>query len=526
MLERHWRGIFAALLVIFLTTGIYNSFMRPVIVDDAEYANFGMEIARGSLPYKDFYIPQLPVMLYLHTVPQLLFGPSILAGRLLSVLLSLGILVVLFTAARREAGIAGGLTAAALLALNLETVNGLTMTKTHAVTALLLLTGAHFLLAAHIRRNRLVPAAFFFGLACAARVPACAAAGVCIMYIVFTRRQWKRVLLPASVAGATGVLLPFIPNMIGGGLWQAFYTSVLVQLNRGETFVFKGGWPIRLDVLFSHLDQQFPLLVTAAGLLVISMAEGLAARRAWWTRQWRFWALTGMAAAVTLIYWIPNDATRTVYEMDIIPLLYLVAAIGAGRLFARDPRRMRVFIIMVTCCICLHPLTQCKRMVLANYLAYTRDGLTNIRKIQHAGAFIASRTNPDDRMFTFEVSVAVAADRRLMPGLGCHYTYTPHWEEDRCRRFATINDAMIARWVRNREIGVLVLSPGDLHMLETHFPFAYALSHLEKEVVQRQITIDRAFIEHYYYQAAEIGEIGQGGQPLFVFLPRSDTAAG
>jgi 4-amino-4-deoxy-L-arabinose transferase-like glycosyltransferase len=82
--------VFLFLLIFFGTKGIVYS--------DEGYILYGAQrILEGQIPYKDFHFAYTPVSLYATAGAFFLFGKSILAGRLLMILLSLATSFVLFS---------------------------------------------------------------------------------------------------------------------------------------------------------------------------------------------------------------------------------------------------------------------------------------------------------------------------------------------------------------------------------------------------------------------------------------------
>ncbi len=81
------------ILLIFLLFLYYLFFINKgiVIYDEGYYAHTAERIINGEIPYKDFFIQFTPGYFYILALFYKLFGASILTGRILTVIICLGI---------------------------------------------------------------------------------------------------------------------------------------------------------------------------------------------------------------------------------------------------------------------------------------------------------------------------------------------------------------------------------------------------------------------------------------------------
>jgi len=106
-----------ALLLILLALGAYCYNLTGYLISDDEsgYLYQAWLISRGEVPYRDFLTPQQPILLYAGALLMHLFGPSVLAARILSVVATLLSSLMLYFTARHLYGPAAGLWSMLLL---------------------------------------------------------------------------------------------------------------------------------------------------------------------------------------------------------------------------------------------------------------------------------------------------------------------------------------------------------------------------------------------------------------------------
>jgi len=121
---------YAVLSFVFVFRGRLNA-------DEGWYLYAGRLVWRGQLPYRDFAFPQMPLTAYLYGLPQTIHA-SLTLGRLTSLAFGVVAVVLFVRVAWREAGRAAGAAVAILLAAFPTGVYNLTLTKTYALSALLI----------------------------------------------------------------------------------------------------------------------------------------------------------------------------------------------------------------------------------------------------------------------------------------------------------------------------------------------------------------------------------------------------
>src|SRR5256884_9694556 len=113
------------------------SLSRLVDADEGIYLLNAKEVLNGSLPYHDFFYPQMPLLPYVYGLWMKLFGVSWYSGRLLSALLAVALgLSVYAHAARLTRSRPLGILAVSLLASSTLCLAWLSAAKTFSLATL------------------------------------------------------------------------------------------------------------------------------------------------------------------------------------------------------------------------------------------------------------------------------------------------------------------------------------------------------------------------------------------------------
>ena len=196
-------GLFGAVSLWFVVRGRVNA-------DEGWYLYAGRLAWQGQLPFHDFSFTQMPLVPYVYGPFQLLV-PSLYVGRIVSLLFATAAVGLGVRVAWREAGRAAA-AAVALLCLAFPIgIYNLTITKTYALVAFLLVA-ILAALTSPTRKTLMFPlaAAAATGLALA-RTSGIPLALLVVAYVVWRApdraTRWKSLVVPTIAAVLTGALL-------------------------------------------------------------------------------------------------------------------------------------------------------------------------------------------------------------------------------------------------------------------------------------------------------------------------------
>jgi len=504
----------AVIAVIYvLVFGTVLTVYHTVLIDDGEYLYQGYRIFWGDKPYRDLFIPQGPVILYSFGFAQKMFGPGLYAGRFTSFALTLGLFALCARTAQRRSGREAGVLAMVMFASHLHALNGYTMIKTHALTALVITAMASCLLASVKRPAWMFGSTFFAGLAVASRITSALLAPPLFIYLLLYHRHRKWYIAGGIASYILGASILFLPSAGPGLLENLGYTLFWVQFLRGSDPAAAGGFFNRIYLLTEAVNAFYPLILL--GILLSVAAFRL---RRFHDLQAEI-TLAAQALSVSLLYLVPSQITWLAYQLDVFPLYLLVLSIGASRLIKRmelASSRADLFHTILVGAL-LFPWTQFRPLVLAPVLDARSKHELPLDHLYHTARLLQPRLAPEDRLLAFEAYLPVILDRKLLPNLGSMMCYVPQWPTERCERFAVVNDAMLQQMISARSAKLILLTDADFAMLAEHQSYSHVM-HLSPEQRAGLPLVDEQFVlANGYRLIARVPRYGQSRTELRVY---------
>ncbi len=135
-----------------------------------------------------------------------------------------------------------------------------------------------------------------------------------------------------------------------------------------------------------------------------------------------------------------------------------------------------------------------------------------IRHIKSAARILAQHSKPDAPVLTFNHSIAVEADRNVLPGYEMNVlTYNPVWTEEKCQEQNIINKKMLLRKI---QAGI----PGALFIYDFSFIGNFPVFYNPGEEGARPAVMKA--IEQKYYLAETFPELGYLKAEAQLYLPK------
>jgi len=155
--------VLAALVLAYLVFALFYAWILVNQDYEAEYLALGPLVTRGEVSlYQDEMTGQwVPLPFYVYGLSQIVFGPSLLAGRLLSVALGLIVLLLVYRLATEWGGALAGAAAGALFVSNGLVMGYFTTVDFSPLVATLHLVGIYILFCAEWRHRDLIGMAVF-----------------------------------------------------------------------------------------------------------------------------------------------------------------------------------------------------------------------------------------------------------------------------------------------------------------------------------------------------------------------------
>ncbi len=461
--------------LLYLGQGLFYSRTLISTEDEESYLALGDLALRGriSLFQDELTGQRLPIPFYVLGLSQVVAGPSLWAGRLLSVALGAVVLALTVAVARRFHGPTAGLLAGFLLATQGAIVAYYAIAAYHALSALVLMTGVWVLLrpkwswrgplgmaAASVltlSRTTMVPAVpFLFGWAW------------------LTSRTWLTRLSVAALA--VGPPLAFL-------LWDPTHLKILAHIPLMGGLVEPLGYrsilyfqvvepadlPSQLWSLVRFARRYESWVVAAAGIGVAAIL--LRRRRGRWTARpvpEGLVAIAGLGAWLLLCHLVMfrlNFKWAIAYFPDFAPPAAVVLGVLAARLWERPdlPRAGRVVLVgsLALALVMSVVLIRIPMMPTPTPIPFRDDP---VQQINRAAARLAPMIPPGERIFFFGPAMAVYLAGRLpyLQQLMAPGTFAVNDGDARTvSRSGVWGRAEIERWL-GREVRHAVVNPRHL----------------------------------------------------------------
>lgn len=459
--------------------------------DEGWYLYASRLVMQGALPYRDFAYTQMPLLPYIYGVGQILHG-SVLIGRLTSVLLSIGTLVMCMVTARRFAGMrASAITALVFSALTF-CVYYVSIVKTYALVAFCFAAALFFLSSERGHNFRCLVALAFALVAALVRVTAVFFAAPVLIYILLAAPPKARVwaLLETAAAGLLAVF--FLSADWDAARWNLVTSHLSHWGNSPLVDRLKDIFTLRLPQAAQTFGPELVLAVAAVFFLL----------RFRGTRLWRrdpsplfaFCAGIMLFAASNLV----NGVWSTEYLVPAALGLIPVIAIAMSRLYLEMPVALHSFAYgALAAVVFLLPIGE------STQHTDLTGGRLPLAEIDRVANFVAQNSKPGDKVLALEaLDVAVDADRPTLPGMTLAQFSLQNVDRVTAQRLHVVNDDMVVQEIDGEAARALVLTDADLNSLR--------LSKLSPPLA----------LEKNYYEAYVMTQFGEYSRTLHVFLSR------
>jgi hypothetical protein len=460
---------------VYLALGVYCLvalafvFLGNINRDEGWYLYASRLVYQGDIPYRDFPYFQMPLLPYVYGLPQLLFGPSLLVGRLTSFTLSLITVGVGVHLCRRMAGRFAAVLFVAFSIVNLNVMWTYTTTRTEPLVAPLVMLSLLFLLKPQRSTRDLVLAPSLMLWATAVRLTVAPAfVGVLALSLYQARkerRQWDAVIALVGLQAIVLVVVPFLlsPERMVFDVWtsQEFRGS-----QRTPTLPF--GALLRDKALFVPMMMfWFPLMT----VLVLALAVLLFVR---WRAGWRpsiegltEWptAQLLMLGLVALLF-LPHLALERLQQFYFVPA-YPVAAVAVATMMRRlsnlasFQQEPAFAASLVGVLLLIEGLTFARQFPAA---LNTFD--PDLPELRNAAQYIQSVVPPQKKLVTFETALAFEADRDVVPGLEVSwFGYLPSLNTADAERLGVVNLDMLNALTVRDDVGAIAFSDLDMGVI-------------------------------------------------------------
>lgn len=478
-------------------------------VDEGYYHLIAALTARGKIPYRDYFYVQTPLYPFIYGILFKFVGASFVMARVCSTLFGFLSFLVAVATARKLNGAAAGCVTASLILVQPYTIYYLTIVKLYAVTGLMLVFLVSVLTSKLSDIWRYSLAAMIAAMALSIRATVAPALPLVILVAAFRTKGVQRlktvgISLLAGFGVLVAALLPFwsiSPDTFGYSILGYHFDKEGFSLLRR---IFH-----RVDVLF-RLSALYPVI---GMIILVSVFMRIKARfhRAdsdvKGVEKWSSGAVDAawVIGGVILFHFSSQAPYVHRYLAMTIPALATLVGPETIRLAkALNPKQIRnPGLIWIMICA-----TMCLAMGKPETVFQDHGPAAQLRTISSE---IEMLTGQDDEILTFNNSVAVEADRHVMPGDEMNVlTYHPDWTREKCERFKVLNVAMLKEALQQGRLRAVLITK---YSFIGNFPTFYNPGEIgaRPEIIYA--------LEKYYFRVRVFPGFGYLGEDAELYLP-------
>ena len=465
------KAVFWIFFCAYFLLGLALLLLSDFWTDESWYFGGSWLVASGQVPYLDFFAHHNPLFYYVYAVPQYLFGPSFIVGRLTSLAIMMVMFVLVWRLARRLDGKVAAYIATGLLITNLFAIYYFASYSYRVLEACLMVI-FFTILFGNLKASIKYPlATFLLCLVVGVRYPIDFISGLLALFLIYVAySQWKSkgiILLSLSVAVLTlgAMYLPFLVSAR-----EQFLFSTITHPFLRKSFDIEFGIAKEVSLLYRMYN---PLLVLAEVFqrfyAVVAIIFGLAVYLGWKIRKREVYikeVVTKYKSLVFLSVFIilyevfcaaAPDSAPSLRSLT-FPAAVVLAGAGLSRVIASVKNRSAIGLYsLIIAVIVISPFAQGFE---SGRPPLTWKYTDNYR-INEVAARIEAHTEEGDKILTFTPVFVLQAGRELIPGTELEtYSFFPTWETERCRKYNLMNASMLLDYISAKEAGAVVLTEG------------------------------------------------------------------
>lgn len=392
----------------------------------------------GKLPYRDFLFTFGPVLPFVYGLPQALFGPSLLVGRMTAAALSVVTAAAGSTLAYRFSGRMGVLVFLALMALSPRMLQTFTLPRTESLVAPLLMLALAVWISRPRDRPALVLAASLLLWATAVRhTAAFAFIGLTALILYQFRDRARDVVLAVAALGLQAFALFGVPALLAwDGMWfgtvQAHWEFRQGNYSLNERLEDVVTYPFEL---FGDFFAVLMLAAIAVFLLI------------WrWRQGWRMdlgaldtdvWSAQALLLLAALLVAAPHVSLRLIYtHYFAVSAAILAVLVGISvRQWRMLPWPWVATVALLVAVLVAQGITFSVRE--RSFLDTERPAVGEFRAI---GEYVHRAVGPDGQVVTFHPGYALVDGLPLPPELAMGVlSYTSSTNTERVEELKVVN---------------------------------------------------------------------------------------
>jgi 4-amino-4-deoxy-L-arabinose transferase-like glycosyltransferase len=509
---------------VYLILGLVYVFLGVFWADESWYFGGSWLVAGGEVPYRDFFAHHNPLFYYVYALPQYFFGPSLLTGRLTSLVIMMLAFVLVWRLARKLGGNRAALIAGGLLITNIFLVHYYTTYSYHILEAFFMVLFFCILFSGWRDAVKYPLTVLMLCLVIGIRYPVDIVSAMLVLYLIYIiyrfRHRQRVILLSLGVAvlSLAVILLPFILMARD----QYFFGTVTYNFNQVNFWAeFMGGEIPDLINRIYHalldLSDAFLYFYAAAaillGLLVYVIIKTRQEKRGFKELISRNQNLVLLIVFILLfeVFCAAAYMSAATIRSLTFPAAAILAGAGVSRVLAdlRDKSATWFISGLLTVLIVLTPFA------LYSHGGESRPALkwsdADLKYLQDVSSKIAGYTREGDSVLTFTPPLALLADRKLVPGTVMEtFNFFPTWETPQAQKYHLLNQSLLLDCLAGRQAGAVVL--------DDRFHSGQGQGRILNDYRQE---ILRVLDENYYLVETVSSPPQQNRANVYIYLPRS-----
>jgi|TARA_B100000315_G_C14595085_1_gene598455 hypothetical protein len=468
------KALFSFGLVMFLVVVIGTFllfFQRIEGQDEGIHINSAKLAYEGQMPYVDFIYLKDPLFTYVAGFPLLFLGFDLYGGRIAALLIKLLMFYLVFSVTKRLTKSEWyGVLATSLLAFHLMYQGSTaTLDTSSTIPVLFLLFGLHSLTWKIPNSKKAIASTLLFSASIATRAFAAPAILFLLWYLWKLKSGIKNLLL-SLITGIGFLLVVYLP-FFAADFQKTFFGFAGAPLTRSAIFPAERTvnyflFEITQGTLSSAVfDKLFVLSLTIFynfiiyGTIAITAFALFRSGRVKWSSEDRkmYILLFGVFVAITAVSsLVPTPASYS-YSLSFLPLGAIVASVGLKHLLHNYPREKLLAIAGVLIILTVSfSLLQYPRF----RLDYSEDGSLRfpVNEVSEVADFVRLNTAEESKIITFEIPIALEADRAVIHGFERGYFGFFLFDSDKARSVNGMNSEIYAEHLESRDASAVVMS--------------------------------------------------------------------
>ncbi len=466
--------LFWLFFCLYLLLGLLFVFLGKIWMgDESWYFGGSWLVAKGMVPYKDFFIQHNPLFFYFYAIPQYFFGPDMIVGRLTSLVLLMLMFVFVWRLSMKLGGRTAALITSGLMVTNLYSIYNFT-TVHYGTLETLLIVLFFTVLFEDIRASIKYPlTTFILALIVGVRYPIELMSGLLVLYIIFLAyHNWndKKIILSSiSVAVITlaMIMLPFI--IIAK---DQFVFDTITYVFEAQKLYAEFGL-MENPSIFSNLINYYWGSLGAfrnfsdVAILIFSLFLYSMIRIFLYKSNIKDMMIRNRHLVFLLIFIIFNELfflaarlSAISHRIFIFPIAAIIAGVGVSKVIAccKDKNSNLLIYCFIIILLVSNPVSAPFIQDKEIKPAYTWRN-SDLYYYYEAADKVANHTSPGDKILTFTPIIALQANRELIDqNIMELFDYFPTWDTEKARKYKVMNTEMLFDYITSRKVEAVVLT--------------------------------------------------------------------